>query len=120
MKTMELCPASNGREGEAEEHGIEEDEARDGGIGVFAQDHEGDEPDGGTFEVQFASGEVGKRDGDNAEQGIEDSHEGVIELRGVGFTRLELEGSVVTSEISGQAHEHLAQRRVDIKVELAL
>lgn len=51
---------------------------------------------------------------------VENPHEGVVESLRVHLAGLELERSIVTSHVPRQANEHLAQRRMNIEVELAL
>ena len=59
---------------------------------------------------------LGHRDGENTKHGIEGTHGPKVELRGVLLARLELERSIVTSDITREANKQLAERRVDIKV----
>ncbi len=99
-QSMKSGPAKSGCECEAEEHGIEEDESGDGGIGVLAEDGKGAEPDSWSAEAQISGDPVGKGDNDGAEKGVEDSHEGVIDLGRVGVARLEFEGTIVPSKVS--------------------
>ena len=120
LLTVELGPAEDGGEGEAEEHGVEENEAADSGVRVLAENSQGDEPDGRPPEVQLLCSEVGQRNADGAKCRVEEAHEGVVQLRGVRFSGLELERAIVSCEVSGQTDEHLSERWVDIEVELAL
>lgn len=100
LLTVELGPAEDGGEGEAEEHRIEKDETADGGVRVLAEHSQGNEPDGRSPEVQFLRGEVGQGDADGTEGGVKETHESVIQLRWVCLARLELERSVVSCEVS--------------------
>lgn len=113
---MELGPAEDSGHSAAEQHGVEEDESADGGIRVFAKNHERDEPHSRSAQVELSRGVVCHRDADDAEQGIEGTHKGVVDIFGVLFSRLELEGAVVAGEDSGKTDEHLAQRGVDVEV----
>ena len=118
-ESMESCPAQDGSEGKAEEHGIEEDETRDRCVGVLAEHHECDEPDSWTSEAQFASGEVGQRYCDCAKKGVEYSHKGIVDFFRILLAGLEFERTIVTSQIARQANQHLPEGRVDVEVELA-
>ena len=120
LLTVELGPAEDGGEGEAKKHRIEEDETADGGVRVLAEDGQGNEPDGRSPEVQFLCSVVGQWDADGTEYRVEEAHEGVVQLLGVCFARLELKRSVVSCKVSGETDQHLAERRVDIEVKLAL
>lgn len=117
---MESCPAENGGEGEAKEHGVKENETADGCIRILAKDHKCHEPDGGALEVELSSSEICKGNTNSSEEGIECTHEGVVQILGVFLSGFEFEGAIVACEISGQADEHLSKRRVNIEVEFAL
>ena len=80
LQAVEPGPAQHGGEGEAQQHGIQEDKAADGGVRVLAEHHQRDEPDGRSLEVQLVGGVVGQRDADGAEEGVERPHERVVEL----------------------------------------
>lgn len=120
LLTVELGPAEDGGEGEAEEHRIEKDETADGGVRVLAEYSQRDEPYNWTAEVQLLGGKVCQRNADSAKSRVEETHEGVVQLRRVGLSRLEFERAIVSSEVSRQTDEHLSERWVDIEVELAL
>ena len=107
---VELGPAESGSDGAKQEHRVEEDEAADGGVRVFAENHQGDEPDGGAAELKLLGGPVGHGHADGSPEGIELAHEGVVDLLGVRLARLELEGSIVTGEVSAEADEELSGR----------
>jgi hypothetical protein len=117
---VEPRPAEDGGEGEEQKHAVEQDEPADRRVAVLKQHHGCHQPDGGALKVQLLGGEVGERNAEGAEGGIEQAHEGVVELFRVGLAGLEFEGAVVVGEVAGQADEHFAERRVDIEVELAL
>lgn len=97
---VESCPAKRSGKREAEEHGIEEDESRNGSVRVLAENSKGAEPDSWTAEAKVSSSPVCEGNDDSSEQGVEHSHEGVVDLRRVGVAGLEFEGTVVTSEVS--------------------
>lgn len=88
---MKLRPAENGGESEEQQHTIQQNESADGGIAVLAEYAECNEPDRELSEVQFLSSIVGDGDTESTESGIEDTHEGVVQVFGVCFTRFELE-----------------------------
>ena len=117
---VELGPAENCSHGTAEQHRVEEDESADGRVGVLAENHESDEPDSGTAEVQFLGSEVGKGNADDTEEGVEGTHEGVVELLGIVLTGLEFERAVVTSHDTRETDEHFTERGVDIEVVFVL
>ena len=50
---VELGPAEHGREGEEEQHRVQQDKPADSGIGVLDKDHERHEPDSRPLEVQL-------------------------------------------------------------------
>ena len=56
----------------------------------------------------------------DAKHGHHDAHRDIGDGVGVGLARLELERAVVACQQAGEADEHLAERRVDVEVELAL
>ena len=120
LKPVKPGPAEHGGKGEAEEHRVEEDEARDGRVRVLAQDHQCHQPDRRPLEVEFARGEIGQRNGGRAEEGVEHAHERVVDVVRVRLARLELERAVVSGQITGKPDQHLSQGRVDVEVELAL
>jgi hypothetical protein len=120
LESVEAGPAENGGESEEEKHRIEQDEATDGGVRVLEQNHQGDEPGGRLAEVELLCSVVGQRNAQGAEGCVELAHKDVVDLLGVSLTRLELEGTVVSGQITRKANQHLSQRRVDIEVELAL
>jgi len=100
LKTVESRPAKNRCEREAEKHGVEKNEPADSGVRVLEENHDSDEPDGGSLEVQLPRCEVGQRDAGSTERGVENAHEGVVELLGVCLPRLELERSIVSCQVS--------------------
>lgn len=113
---VELGPAEHSGDSTTEKHRVEQDESADGCVGVLAENHKGHQPDSRTSELKFASSEVGQRNAENTESRVEDTHDGVVDLWGVLFARLEFEGSVVAGEDSRETNKHLAERRVDIEV----
>lgn len=113
---VELGPAEDSRDSTAKQHGVEENEAADGGVGVIAQDHEGDKPNSRASQLKLSCGKVGQGNTNNAEGGIEGTHESVVDIFGIFLARLELERSIVASKDSRQTHEHLAERGVDVEV----
>nr|POE93011.1 hypothetical protein CFP56_64118 [Quercus suber] len=117
---VELGPAEHRGESEEQQHTVQQDEAADRGITVLEQDHHRHQPDRRLLEMQLFRGVVGEGYAERAESGIELAHEGVVEFLGVGLARLELERAIVPCEITGETHEHLAERRVDIEVEFTL
>jgi hypothetical protein len=117
---VELGQTQDGGDSATEQHGVEQDETADGGVGVLAEDHEGDEPDGGAGELELAGRVVCHGDAHYTEEGVEDSHKGVVDLLGVLLSGLELEGSVVASENTRQADQHLSERWVDIEIVFVL
>lgn len=117
---VEPSPAQHSSKGEAQKHGIQEDEAADSGVGVLAEYHERDEPDGGALEVELAGGVVGQRDAHNSEEGVECPHHDVVDFLWVCLAGLELKRSIVSCDESGQADQHLSEGRVYIEVEFAL
>lgn len=117
---METSPAENSGKGEEEKHRVEQDEAADGSVRVLKQHHHGDEPGRRLAEVELLCRVVGQRDAQSSESAVELTHEDVVDLFGVRLARLELERTIVTGQVARKADQHLSQRRVDIKVELAL
>lgn len=117
---MESSPAQNSGKCKAQEHRIQKNKSRDGSVGVFAENHEGNEPHSRSLKVQFASGKVGHGNADRAKEGVECSHEGIVDLIWVFLARLEFERTIVSCQISGQSDEHFSERGVDIEVEFAL
>ena len=120
LLTVELGPAEDRGECKAEKHRIEKNETADCGVRVLAENSQGNEPDGRSAEVQLLCGEVGQRYADSTECGVEEAHEGVVELLGVCLARLELERSIISCKVSRKTDKHLAEGRMDIEVELAL
>lgn len=117
---VELRPAEDGGDSTAQQHGVEQDETADGGVGVFAENHQSYEPDSRTSKLELPSSEVGQGDAKNTESCVEDTHDGVVNFFWVLFAGLELEGTVVSSKDSRETNKHLAQRRVNIEVVLML
>jgi hypothetical protein len=117
---MELRPAENSGESEAQQHGVKKDEAADRRERVFAEDCQCDEPDGRSAEVQLLGGEISQWDTDSTECRVKETHEGVVQLRRVGLSRLELKRPIVSGKVSRQADKHFPQRWMDIEVEFAL
>lgn len=119
LQRVELGPAQHGREGEAQQHRIQEDESADGGVGILAEHHERDEPHGSASEVERLGGIVGQGDRDSSKESIECPHHDVVQVLRVLLPGLEFEGSIVACEVSGQSNQHLSERRVHIEVEFA-
>ena len=116
---MKFRPAQNSGESEAQEHRIEKDEPADGGVRILAQNHKGDEPNGRTLEVHLAGGVVGQWYTHSSKEGIESTHEGVVELIRVFLSGLEFEGTIVACHVTRQSNQHLSKRRVHIEVEFS-
>jgi hypothetical protein len=117
---VEASPAENGGEGKEEKHRVEQNEATDGGVRVLEQNHQGDKPGGRLAEVELLCSVVGQGNTQSTECCVELAHKDVVDLLGVSLTRLELEGTVVSGQVTRKANQHLSQRRVNIEVELAL
>ena len=120
LKSVEPSPAEHSGEGEAKKHGVQEDEATDCCIRVFAKNHQGYEPNSWSLEVHLPSSIVGQRNGNSAEECVERSHNSVVELIGVFLSGLEFEGAIVTCQVSRKSNQHLSKGRVNIEIELAL
>lgn len=117
---VEPRPAEDSSKSEEQKHAVEQNEPANRGVAVLEQDHGRHQPDCRALEVQLSSGEVGERDAEGTEGGVEQAHESVVELFGVGLAGLEFEGAIVVGEVARKANKHLAERRVDIEIELAL
>lgn len=117
LEPMEFGPAQDSCEGKAQKHRVEEDESADSGVGVLAEHHKRNEPNGRAFEVHLAGSEVCQWDTDSSKEGVESAHEGVVELIGVFLSGFEFEGPIVACHVSGQSNQHLSKRRVHIEVE---
>lgn len=117
---MKLGPAKDSCECEAEQHGVEQNEAADGGVRILAQHSQRHEPDSRPLEVELLRGEVCQRNADSAKCRVEEAHEGVIQLLRVCLSRLELERSIISCEVARETNEHLSKRRMDIEVKLPL
>ena len=98
---MEPGPAQNSCECEAQEHGVQQDESTDRSIRVLAQDHECHKPHSRSLQIQLAGSVVGQRNSDSAKEGVECSHEGIVELFWVFLSRLEFKGAIVSGEVTG-------------------
>lgn len=101
---VEFGPAKGGGHGTAKQHGVEQNESTDGGVGVFAENHEGHEPHGGSTKVKLASGPVSHGYADDTEQGVESAHESEVELGRVFLARFEFKGAIVACQDAGQAN----------------
>jgi hypothetical protein len=119
LQIVESGKAEHGRESEEKQHGIQQNEAADGGVRVLAQNHQGHEPSTSLRQPELLCRVVRQRNAERSEGGIEDSHEGVVDLRRVFLSGLEFERAIVTGQVSRQTNEYLPQRRVDIEVELS-
>lgn len=117
---VEFRPAKDSGNSTAQEHRVEEDESADCGVRVFAENHERDEPDCRSLELELLSCIVGQRNADDAEQSVECAHKGVVDIFGVLFARLELEGTVISGKDTREADKHLSERRVDVKIVFVL
>lgn len=113
---VEFGPAKSGSKGATEQHGVEKNKTADCGVGVFAENHQSNEPDSRPSELEFLGGKVGHGDTGNAKGGIKGSHKSVVDIFGVFLARLEFEGSVVAGEDSGETNQHLSEGRVDVEV----
>lgn len=113
---VEFGPAKSGSKGSAKKHGVEENEAADCGVRVLAEHHQGNKPDGRSGQLELLGSKVGHGDTSNAKGGIKGSHECIVDIFGIFLARLEFEGSVVAGEDSGEAYQHLSERRVDVEV----
>ncbi|KAI3482898.1 hypothetical protein L1887_54220 [Cichorium endivia] len=115
----ELDEAVHGGEGEAEQHGVEEDEARDDEPAVVEEHHDGEQVSCAPV-LETGAGEPGERHHGDAKHGEDDAHADVVDVGGVLFARLEFELAAVAADEAGEADEHLAERRMHVKVELLL
>lgn len=88
---MEFRPAEDSGNSTEQEHGVEKNEAADGGVRVLAENHQSDQPDSRALQVQLTGGKVSQRNAENAPEGIECAHKGVVELFGIGLAGFELE-----------------------------
>lgn len=113
---VEFGPAKSGSKGSAEQHGIEENKAADGGVRVLAENHQSNEPDSRSGQLQLLGGKVGHGDAGNAKGGIKGAHKGVVDIFGVFLARLEFERSVVAGKDSRETYQHLSEGRVDVEV----
>ena len=95
---VEFSPAENSSHSTAKKHRVEENKTTNGSVGVFAENHQGHKPNTSSSKVEFASGEVGHGDTHNPKEGIECSHEGIVDFFGVFVTGFEFESTVITSE----------------------
>jgi hypothetical protein len=120
LQPVKPCQAQRGGKGEAQQHGVEENEPRDGGVGVFKQYHQTDQPDSRPAEIHLPSRIVCKRNTHDPESRIEHAHEGVVDVFWIGLAGLELERPIVTGQVTGQTNQHLSQGRMNVEVELAL
>lgn len=117
---MEFGPAKDSGNSAAQEHRVEEDESADRGVGIFAENHERDEPDGRSLELELLRGIVSQRDTDDAKQRVECAHKGVVDIFGVFLAGLELERAVISGKDTRETDKHLSEGRVDIKVVFVL
>ena len=117
---MESSPAENRGEGEAEKHRVEKDEPADSRVGVLAEDHKSDEPHRWALKIELLGGEVCQWDADSAKKCVECAHKGVVEIIWVSLSGLELEGSVVSSQVPRESDQHLSKGWMDVEVELSL
>lgn len=113
---VELGPAKGSSHSTAEQHRIEEDKTANSGVRVLAKDHQCNKPDSRSAEVKLAGGVVGHGNADDAKQGIESTHKGIIDILGVLVARFELERSIVSTKNTRQSNKHLSKRGVDIEV----
>ena len=120
LKAMELSPAKNRGKCEAEQHGIEENEPADSGVRVLEENHHGDQPNGGSPEVELPRREVRQWNADSPEKCVKHTHEGVVELLWICLSRLEFKRPIVPCHVSREADQHLSEWGMDIEVELAL
>lgn len=118
LQAVEFGPAEDGGYSTEKEHRVEEDEAADGRIRVFAENHEGDEPDSRTPQVQLLRGVIRQWNTEYSPEGIERAHKGVVELLGVGLAGLELERSIVSGEDSREADKDFTERGVATYIRL--
>lgn len=120
LEAVELGPAEDGGEGKEQKHRVEKDEPANGRERVVTQDHQRGQPACRLAEVQLLGRVVCQGNAESTEGRVEGTHKGVVELLGVDFAGLELEGSIVTSQVAREANQHLSERRVDIEIEFAL
>ena len=120
LLTVELRPAENSGEGEEEQHRVEQDESANGCVRVLKQNHQGDEPHCRLAKVQRLCSVIGQGYAESAKGRVELAHERVVELFRIRLARLEFKGAVVAREPAREPNKHLAQRRVNIKVEFTL
>lgn len=117
---VELGPAEDGGHGATKKHGVEEYKSANRRVRVFAEDHEGDEPDGGLAQAELLGRVVSHGDANDAKQGVECPHKGEVDILGIFLARLELEGTVVAGKDSRETDEHLAEWGVDVEVVFVL
>lgn len=120
LQAVEFGPAEDSGESEEEQHRVEQDEPADGGVRVLEKDHHGNQPDSELLEAQGFGSVIGDGNAKRAESRVEEAHEGVVELWRVCLAGLELKGTVVACQVAGQTNQHLAERRVNIEIELTL
>ena len=91
LKSMEPGPAKNSRKCEAQQHRVEKNKSADSCVRVFAENHKSDEPHCWSLEVELSGSVIGQRDTDSTEEGIERTHERVVQLFWVFLSRFEFE-----------------------------
>lgn len=80
------------------------------------KDHEGNDVPGISRESQLQSGGPGDRNEGDAGESKEDAHGGVRYVRRVRLSRRKVVFSVKATQEASQAHQHLRQWGVDVKV----
>jgi len=116
---VESDHAVHGSKSEEEQHRIKQDESTDGSQRVLTQNHQGNQPDSSSLEMQFLSSEISQWNAKSSKGRVKYSHKSIVEFFGVYFARLELERAIVSSQVSGQTDEHLSKRRMDIEIKLS-
>ena len=116
---MKLGPAQHRRESKKQQHRVQQNEPRNRRIRVLKQHHQRHKPDRRTAKVQLLGRIVGEGHAEGAEGGVEEPHEGVVDVLGVFLARLEFEGAVVAGQVAGETDEHLSERWVHVEVEFA-
>ena len=116
---MNLRPTQHRRESKKQQHRIQQNKPRNRGIRVLKQHHQRHQPDGRTAEIQLLGRIVSEGHAEGAEGGVEEPHEGIVDVLGVFLAGLEFEGAVVAGEVAGETDEHFPEGWVHVEVEFA-
>lgn len=84
------------------------------------EDHESDEMTAEVVPLEPLAGVPGDGNHQHSVRGHVQSPEAVVHALGVDLSALELKVAIIAREEASEADEHLSERRVDVKVELAL